>query len=311
MSLAADRVPAYGARGELDDYFREAARERLLTAADERHLAQTIERGRDAERILARGARRAEVDRARRDVLAAHEARNRFVRANLRLVISIARTYYRGTIPLSDLIQEGNIGLMRAVELFDWRRGLKFSTYATWWIRQAIGRAIQQQATIRLPARVHERLRHLERARRALRHDGRPEPTADELAAASGLRPDDVRQLLRFERLQPVSLDAPVLADSPPLVEMLDADTTGVDDPQRMVVEAAPVRALTRALADVLEERERAVIALRFGLDGGRRLSLEQAGRELGLSREWIRQTEKAAMGKLRDSLSPFDPNEN
>ena len=306
MSQTADRV-----RGELDGYFREAARERLLTADDERELAQAIERGRGAERMLTRRPRpgRTALARARRDVELADQARNRFVRANLRLVISIARTYYRGTIPLSDLIQEGNIGLMRAVELFDWRRRLKFSTYATWWIRQAIGRAIQQQAAmIRLPARVHERLRQLERARKALRQDGRPDPTADELSLASGLRPDDVRQLLRFERLQPVSLDAPMLTDAPPLVEMLDAGTAEGDDPQSVIVEGAPVGALTRALTDVLEERERAVIALRFGLDGGRRLSLEQAGRELGLSREWIRQTEKSAIVKLRQTLSPFDP---
>jgi RNA polymerase sigma factor (sigma-70 family) len=125
------------------------------------------------------------------------------------------------------------------------------------------------------------------------------------------LRLADVRQLQRFERLQPVSLDAPVLADQLPLVEMLDVSVPEADDPQSVVVEAAPVTALTRALADVLEERERAVIALRFGLDGGRRLSLEQAGRELGLSREWIRQTEKTAIVKLRESLSPFDPIEN
>jgi RNA polymerase primary sigma factor len=305
VSQTADRL-----RGELDDYFREAARERLLTADDERELAQAIERGREAARTLATRPRptRAELARARRDVKLAEEATSRFVRANLRLVISIARTYYRGTIPLSDLIQEGNIGLMRAVELFDWRRGLKFSTYATWWIRQAIGRAIQQQAPmIRLPARVHERLRQLERARKALRQDGRPEPTAEELSAASGLGVEEVRQLLRFDRLQPVSLDAPALADAPPLVEMLETATTDPEDPQSVVVDAAPVRALTRALTDVLEERERAVIALRFGLDGGRRLSLEQAGRELGLSREWIRQTEKSAIGKLRETLSPFD----
>jgi RNA polymerase primary sigma factor len=197
---------------------------------------------------------------------------------------------------------------MRAVELFDWRRGLKFSTYATWWIRQAIGRAIQQQAPmIRLPARVHERLRLLNRARKALRQEGRREPTADELARASGLRLDDVHQLLRCERLQPLSLDAPVMTDAPPLVEMLDASVPLEDDPERMVVDGAPAEALTRAMTDALEERERAVLALRFGLGGGRRLSLEQAGKELGLSREWIRQTEKNALRKLRAMLGAFE----
>ena len=307
MSQPANRI----ASGDLDEYFRDAAREPLLTAEQERELARTIELGREAAEKLAAGRIRSKlnVERAKRQVRAAEAARDRFVRANLRLVISIARTYYRGTVPLGDLIQEGNIGLMRAVELFDWRRGLKFSTYATWWVRQAIGRAIQQQSPmIRLPARVHERLRVLNRARKALRQEGHKEPTADELARASGLRLDDVLQLLRCERLQPLSLDAPVMIDAPPLVDLLDANVPFEDDPQAVVVDGAPVQALSRAMVDVLEERERAVLSLRFGLDGGRRLSLEQAGKELGLSREWIRQTEKSALGKLRAMLAAFEP---
>jgi RNA polymerase sigma factor (sigma-70 family) len=303
--------PANRLTGDLDEYFRDAAREPLLSAEEERELARTIEVGCDAAEKLSAGRIRSKlsVDRAKRQIRAAEAARDRFVRANLRLVISIARTYYRGSVPLSDLIQEGNIGLMRAVELFDWRRGLKFSTYATWWIRQAIGRAIQQQSPmIRLPARVHERLRVLNRARKALRQEGHREPTADELARASGLGLDDVHQLLRCERLQPLSLDAPVVSDAPPLVELLDANVPFEDDPQRVAVEGPPVQALSRAMTDVLEERERAVLSLRFGLDGGRRMSLEQAGRELGLSREWIRQTEKAALGKLRELLAAVEP---
>jgi RNA polymerase sigma factor (sigma-70 family) len=307
MSQPANRMSS----GDLDEYFRDAAREPLLTAEQERQLAKTIELGREAAEKLAAGRihSKRNVERAKREIRAADTARDRFVRANLRLVISIARTYYRGNVPLGDLIQEGNIGLMRAVELFDWRRGLKFSTYATWWIRQAIGRAIQQQSPmIRLPARVHERLRVLNRARKALRQEGHREPTADELARASGLGLDDVLQLLRCERLQPLSLDAPVMTDAPPLVDLLDANVPFEDDPQAMVVDGAPVQALSRAMVDVLEERERAVLSLRFGLDGGRRLSLEQAGKELGLSREWIRQTEKAALGKLRAMLAAFEP---
>jgi len=306
MSQPASRMP-----GDLDEYFRDAARESLLSAAEEQELARTIEAGREAAGRLAAGRVRSplRIERAKREIRLAEAARDRFVRANLRLVISIARTYYRGTVPLGDLIQEGNIGLMRAVELFDWRRGLKFSTYATWWIRQAIGRAIQQQSPmIRLPARVHERLRVLNRARKALRQQGHKEPTADELARASGLRLDDVVQLLRCERLQPLSLDAPVMTDAPPLVELLDANVQPEQDPQHALVDGAPVQALSRAMTDVLEERERAVLSLRFGLDGGRRMSLEQAGKELGLSREWIRQTEKAALGKLREMLAAFEP---
>jgi RNA polymerase primary sigma factor len=302
--------PAGRMAGDLDEYFRDASRERLLTAVEEQELARAIEAGRVAAERLAAGRVRstASMERAHREIAAAEAARDRFVRANLRLVISIARTYYRGTIPLSDLIQEGNIGLMRAVELFDWRRGLKFSTYATWWIRQAIGRAIQQQSPmIRLPARVHERLRLLNRARKALREQGRRDATADELARASGLALDDVEQLQRWERLQPLSLDAPIATDAPALVDVLDAAVVFDEDPQRVVIEAAPMHALSRAMADALEEREREVLALRFGLDGGRRMSLEQAGRELGLSREWIRQTEKSALGKLRARLGAFD----
>jgi RNA polymerase sigma factor (sigma-70 family) len=303
--------PANRMTGDLDEYFRDAAREALLSAAEERELARTIELGREAAHRLASGRLRSRtsVERARRDVRAAEAARDRFVRANLRLVISVARTYYRGAIPLGDLIQEGNIGLMRAVELFDWRRGLKFSTYATWWIRQAIGRAIQQQQPmIRLPARVHDRLRILNRARKALRQEGHREPTADELARASGLRLDDVHQLLRCERLQPLSLDAPVMTDAPPLVELLDANVPFEDDPERIAVDGLTGQALSRAMIDALEERERAVLALRFGLDGSRRMSLEQAGKELGLSREWIRQTEKTALGKLRQMLGTLEP---
>jgi RNA polymerase sigma factor (sigma-70 family) len=302
--------PAGRIAGDLDEYFRDAARERLLTAAEEQELSRTIEIGRVAAERLAAGRIRStpRVACARREIAAAEAARDRFVRANLRLVISIARSYYRGTIPLSDLIQEGNIGLMRAVELFDWRRQLKFSTYATWWIRQAIGRAIQQQSPmIRLPARVHERLRMLNRARKALRDQGRRDATADELARASGLALEDVEQLQRWERLQPLSLDAPIATDAPPLVEVLDAAVVIDEDPQRMVVDAAPGRALSLAMADALEDREREVLTLRFGLGGGRRMSLEQAGRELGLSREWIRQTEKSALGKLRARLDAFD----
>jgi RNA polymerase sigma factor (sigma-70 family) len=306
MSQTANRLS-----GDLDEYFRDAAREPLLCAEDERELARTIETGRTAAEELAaariRSPRNAE--RARRQVRAAEEARDRFVRANLRLVISVARTYYRGTVPLGDLIQEGNIGLMRAVELFDWRRGLKFSTYATWWIRQAIGRAIQQQSPmIRLPARVHERLRQLNRTRNTLRQEGHRDPTADELARASGLRLDDVLHLLRCERLQPLSLDAPAMTDAPPLVELLDANARYDDDPERVVVDGVPSHALSRAMTDVLEDRERTVLALRYGLGGGRRMSLEQAGRELGLSREWIRQTEKSALGKLREMLASLEP---
>jgi RNA polymerase sigma factor (sigma-70 family) len=308
MSQTANRMG-----GDLDEYFRDAAREPLLSATDEAELARTIETGRTAAEGLATGKIRAprNAERARRQVRAAEEARDRFVRANLRLVISVARTYYRGTVPLGDLIQEGNIGLMRAVELFDWRRGLKFSTYATWWIRQAIGRAIQQQSPmIRLPARVHERLRLLNRTRNALRQEGHRDPTADELARASGLGMEDVRHLLRCERLQPLSLDALPMTDGPPLVELLDANARVDDDPERVVVDGAPSQALSRAMTDVLEDRERTVLALRFGLGGGRRLSLEQAGRELGLSREWIRQTEKAALGKLRAMLASLEPAE-
>ncbi|MGZ4125144.1 MAG: sigma-70 family RNA polymerase sigma factor, partial [Actinomycetota bacterium] len=251
MSQPANRLSS----GDLDEYFRDAAREPLLTAEQERELAKAIEIGHETAEKLAAGRIRSplNVERAKRQIRAAESARDRFVRANLRLVISIARTYYRGTVPLSDLIQEGNIGLMRAVELFDWRRGLKFSTYATWWIRQAIGRAIQQQSPmIRLPARVHERLRVLNRARKALRQQGHREPSADELARASGLRLDDVFQLLRCERLQPLSLDAPVMTDAPPLDELLDASVRFDDDPQAVVVDGAPSQALSRAMGDVL-----------------------------------------------------------
>ena len=166
-------------------YLESAAREPLLTKEQEVELAQTIERGKDAEERLAAGRVRSDatIRRLRQDIRTAEAARQRFIMANLRLVVSVARKYQGQGLPLLDLIQEGNIGLMRAVELFDWRRGFKFSTYATWWIRQGITRAIADRSrSIRLPVHIHDRLRKLNRTRFQFAQSMGREPTREELA---------------------------------------------------------------------------------------------------------------------------------
>src|SRR5688572_10717040 len=177
----------------------------------------TIEAGKEAEERLRAGRLRSEksIAKARQEVRKAEAARQRFIMANLRLVVSVARKYQGQGLPLLDLIQEGNIGLMRAVELFDWRRGFKFSTYATWWIRQAITRAIADRArTIRVPVHVHERIRRMRIAARELAQVSGRDPTVEELAEALESTPDDVRELMEVEARQPISLHTPVGHDS-------------------------------------------------------------------------------------------------
>jgi len=193
-------------------YLEAAAREPLLTKEEEVELAMTIEAGKEAEERLRAGRLRSEksIAKARREVRTAEAARQRFIMANLRLVVSVARKYQGQGLPLLDLIQEGNIGLMRAVELFDWRRGFKFSTYATWWIRQAVTRALADKGrTIRIPVHVVEKLNQISRAERVLIGQLGREPTVEEIGEAAGLPADEVEEILRSA--QPtVSLEKPV-----------------------------------------------------------------------------------------------------
>ena len=210
-------------------YLEAAAREPLLTKEEEVELAMTIEGGKEGEERLRAGRLRSEksIAKARADVRKAEAARQRFIMANLRLVVSVARKYQGQGLPLLDLIQEGNIGLMRAVELFDWRRGFKFSTYATWWIRQGITRAIADRSrSIRLPVHIHDRLRKLNRTRFQFAQSVGREPTREELAKALDTTVEEIDDLTEMGRREPLSLQSPVGEDTElgDLIEEVDSD---------------------------------------------------------------------------------------
>jgi RNA polymerase primary sigma factor len=256
----------------LGTYLREIGRHPLLTAADEVTLAKLIEKGDEAATV-------------------------RMVCSNLRLVVSIARRYRSTGIPLLDLIQEGNLGLLRAVEKFDWRKGFKFSTYATWWIRQAIQRGIADRGrTVRLPVHIHEQLVRLRRERRDLEATLGREATPDELARAAGMPPTRVLQLLGAG-LAPLSLETPVGDSGESTIGDFvsdDKDALFTD-----VMRSVGRQELERALS-TLPDRERMILALRFGMTGEEPMTLERIGERFGLTRERIRQLEAKALAKLR-----------
>jgi len=246
----------------LGTYLREIGRHPLLTAADEVALAKRIEKSDE-------------------------DATVRMVCANLRLVVSIARRYRSTGIPLLDLIQEGNLGLLRAVEKFDWRKGFKFSTYATWWIRQAIQRGIADRGrTVRLPVHIHEQLVRLRRERRELEATLGREATPDELARAAGLSTARVLQL-QGAGLAPLSLETPVGESGDTTIGDFVSDNK--DELFTDVMRTVGRMELERALSS-LPERERMILALRFGLTGEEPMTLERIGERFGLTRERIRQ---------------------
>jgi RNA polymerase primary sigma factor len=283
-------------------YLEAAAREPLLTKEEEVMLAMTIEKGKEAGERIDAGRLRSDrsILKAKADIRQAEAARQRFIMANLRLVVSVARKYQGQGLPLLDLIQEGNIGLMRAVELFDWRRGFKFSTYATWWIRQGITRAIADRSrSIRLPVHIHDRLRKLNRTRFQFAQQMGREPSREELAKALDTTVEEIDDLTEMGRREPLSLQAPV-GEETELGDLIEeADSEG----QFSEVEDALLREeIGEAVDRVLEERERHVVELRYGLHTGRPLSLRETGKVLGLSGERVRLIEREALRKLRDS---------
>jgi RNA polymerase nonessential primary-like sigma factor len=272
----------------------------LLTAADEVELAKRIEAGVFAQHKLETHPdlpedRRRELRALIRD---GHVAKNHLLEANLRLVVSLAKRYTGRGMPLLDLIQEGNLGLIRAVEKFDYTKGFKFSTYATWWIRQAITRGMADQGrTIRLPVHLVEQVNKLARIKRDLHQQLGREATKEELAKESGLTPEKVVDLLDHAR-DPVSLDMPVgTEEDAPLGDFIeDSDAT---DAESAVISGLLQDDLRRVLA-TLDPREQAVIRLRYGLEDGQPRTLDQIGKQFGLSRERVRQIEREVMSKLR-----------
>ncbi len=280
-------------------YLREIGRVSLLTTAEEVALAKLIERGNYAAAALQ------QIDLAvderallELEVAKGDAARRRLTEANLRLVVSIAKKYVNRGLSLLDLIQEGNIGLTRAVEKFDYRRGYKFSTYATWWIRQAITRAIADQArTIRVPVHMVESINKMSRMSRQLQQDLGREPTREEIAAGMAVSQDKVRDIVKAAQ-QPISLEIPVGEDEDSLLGDFIEDRNSVAPP-----EAASRQLLSEqvgAVLNTLAVREKRVLELRFGIDDGRTRTLEEVGRELGVTRERIRQIEAKALRKLR-----------
>ncbi len=281
-------------------YLDEVADHYLLTAEDEVRLARAIEQGRRAQSRLDGDTELDPAERARLEQLVeeGHDAKLTFIRCNLRLVISIAKRYTGRGLDLLDLIQEGNLGLIRAVEKFDWRKGFKFSTYATWWIRQAITRGLGNNArTIRLPVHMVDVVRTVHDTHQQLAEEFHRAPTVDEIAAVSGLDPDRVEAALSAPT-DTVSLDRPVGDDGDAeLHEFICDDDT--PDPFTTAVERMRDAEIQRALS-MLSREERVVLTLRFGLDGRDSWTLSAVGKLLGMTRERVRQIESRALAKLR-----------
>jgi RNA polymerase primary sigma factor len=288
---------------EMDDsislYLKEIGRVPLLTAEEEVELAKRMERGQLAKQRLEEGVE----DPIEQEYLLwvvrdGERAQEHLIKANSRLVVSVAKKYVGRGVPFLDLIQEGNIGLIRAVNKFDYRRGYKFSTYATWWIRQAVTRAIADQGrTIRVPVHMYEQINRLTRTSRQLVQELGREPTTEEIAEALGVSPKKVEQVIRVSQ-RPLSLEMPVGEEEDSYL----GDFIPDEDAQSPTDEAS--RQLLREVIDEifasLSPREVRILQLRFGLVDGYNYTLEEVGRKFGVTRERIRQIEAQALGRLR-----------
>jgi RNA polymerase sigma factor (sigma-70 family) len=283
-------------------YLHEISKTPLLDAAQEVVLAKAVEAGLYAEQLLVSGepiksdATQEELERL---VAEGGRAKDQFIRANLRLVVSIARRYVRSGMPMLDLIQEGNTGLVRAVEKFDYVRGYKFSTYATWWIRQAISRAIaQQERTVRLPVHLVEDVNRMRSVARQLTREYGNDPEPEQLAAALGVPVERVNELKRWSQ-DTVSLDTPVGDDGDTRLGDLVADSDA-PSPEDLVL-AALERQRIEGLLNHLDDRSAGIMRARYGLEDGREHSLTEVASRFSLSRERIRQLEIQALGRLRE----------
>jgi RNA polymerase primary sigma factor len=293
-------LQAEPALDSVQHYLQEIGRVSLLSAAEEVELAERMERGKAATlRLASAEVLSAQLRTAlRADIFSGQDARRHLIQANLRLVVSIAKKYVGRGLALLDLIQEGNIGLMRAVEKFDYHKGNRFSTYATWWIRQAVTRSIAEQGrTIRLPVHMSESVGQVKRAAERLAQALERQPTAEEIATALGQPLDRVERVLEAAR-RPVSLETPVGEDGEhTLGDFLQ------DDELPTPADFASQQLLRQDLAAALQhlsERERRIIDLRYGLADGQRRTLEEVGKVLGMTRERARQIEAEALRRLR-----------
>jgi RNA polymerase primary sigma factor len=300
--LPATRLAAAGATADpVKDYLKQIGKVPLLNAGQEVELAKRIEAGLFAEEKLAEGGRnlcagaRIDLEQVAED---GRRAKNHLLEANLRLVVSLARRYTGRGVLFLDLIQEGNLGLIRGVEKFDYTRGYKFSTYATWWIRQAITRAMADQSrTIRLPVHMAEAISRLARVRRQMLQDLGREPTRDELAVELDMTPEKVIEVQKHGR-EPISLHTPLGEDGGSEFGDLIEDSEAIQPGE--AVSFTLLQEQLHSVLGTLSEREAGVVSMRFGLTDGQPKTLDEIGRVYGVTRERIRQIESKTMSKLR-----------
>lgn len=285
-------------------YLKEIGKVDLLTADDEVHLAMKIEAGNKATEQLEKAEKgeielsRSEMRRLMREEQVGLDAKQALTSANLRLTVSIAKRYVGRGMLFLDLIQEGNLGLIRAVEKFDYTKGFKFSTYATWWIRQAITRAIADQArTIRIPVHMVETINKLVRIQRQLLQELGRDPSPEEIGKEMNMSPDKIREIQKISQ-EPVSLETPIGEEEDSSLGDFIEDSTAVAPPD--AASDSMLREQLNQVLDSLADRERKVIKFRFGLEDGHPRTLEEVGREFGVTRERIRQIESKTLAKLR-----------